>query len=344
MARRPPQLELFSTAPGVRAAPKPEPSPLGPAPVPEDIQAVAQRLNPHVRLGTSSWTFPGWKNLIFNREATQTELTKDGLAAYAAHPLFRTVGIDRTFYGPLTVEQFAEYTRHVPLGFEFLVKAHELCTLARFPTHARYGAHRGQPNGRFLDSAYARDAVVQPFVEGLGPTAGPLVFQFPPQDPKAFGGPEHFADRLFDFLTALPKGPLYAVELRNRELLTPRLNEVLDDTGALPVIAVWGQLPPPLEQARLTQAERRRAMVIRWMLPPNLGYEEAREKYAPFDRLVDEDLSTREELAILCTQMAREARNVYVTINNKAEGSAPLSALKLAERIACGTGFPSSPS
>jgi uncharacterized protein YecE (DUF72 family) len=34
-------------------------------------------------------------------------LAKNGLSAYAQHPLLRCVGIDRSFYRPLTEGQYA---------------------------------------------------------------------------------------------------------------------------------------------------------------------------------------------------------------------------------------------
>jgi hypothetical protein len=82
-----------------------------------------------------------------------------------------------------------------------------------------------------------------------------------------------------------------------------------------------------------TRALHAPALVVRWMLPPNLDYEEARERYFPFDRLVDEDVRTREAIARACVAALRANRPVFVTLNNKAEGSAPLSALRLAHSV-----------
>jgi uncharacterized protein YecE (DUF72 family) len=48
---------------------------------------------------------------------------------------------------------------------------------------------------------------------------------------------------------------------------------------------------------------------------------------------VDEDTVTREALAGICAAAAHKGLPAYVIINNKAEGSAPLSALKLAEKV-----------
>lgn len=327
----PPQLELFAPAPGVTepdafAAPEP-------APVTPELLDLGARLPAQVRLGTSSWSFPGWTGLVYAREASQLTLARGGLPAYARHPLLRTVGIDRTFYGPVPTETFRAWADAVPETFRFLAKAHEELTLAHFPHRERYGARRGERNPRFLDAAYAIDAVVAPFVEGLGAKAGPLVFQFPPQDVGRLGGPEHLAERLHAFLVRLPKGPLYGVEVRNRELLVPAYRQALAAAGAVPVLAAWGPMPAVTRQAELTGAASARALVVRWMLRAGLGYEEARELYAPFDRLIHEDADTRTGIAELAAATEALGRPVFVTINNKAEGSAPVSAQLLARAI-----------
>jgi len=332
--RGPSQLDLFTGAP-VEAPTRARARslPVEPAPQPESLVTLGRELPAGIYLGTSSWTFPGWTGLVYDHEAAASQLAREGLAAYSRHPVLRTVGIDRTFYGPISAGAFADYAAQVPEHFRFLVKAHEVCTLARFPMHERYGAQRGQLNERFLHAAYAEEHVVRPFVEGLGDKGGPLVFQFPPQDPQVLGGAARFVERLHGFLAALPKGPLYAVEVRNEELLTEGFAQALADVGACPVLAVWAHMPPMGVQARRTRALEARALVVRWMLPPDIGYEEARARYAPFDKLVDEDLPTRETLSRACLAAVRRERPIFVTINNKAEGSAPLSAVRLAERI-----------
>jgi uncharacterized protein YecE (DUF72 family) len=329
------QLDLFGAdaSAAARLRQRPPAGPVGPADVSEEVAELAGHLPSDVFLGGSSWTFPGWEGLVYDRAASARQLAREGLAAYARHPLLRTVGIDRTFYGPVSADTYAGYAAEVPEDFRFLAKAHEWLTLARYPAHARYGAHRGAANPHFLDAAYARDAVVAPFVEGLGLKAGPLVFQFPPQDVDALGGPGGFAQRLHRFLGALPRGPLYAVEVRNGELFTGELAWALADAGACPVLSVWGRLPAVEWQAARTGALAARALVVRWMLPAHLGYEEAGARYAPYSQLVDEDVATREAIARLCVDAVRAGRRAFTIINNNAEGSAPLSAIRLARRI-----------
>ena len=327
--RRPPQLDLFFEERSAPATPRPP----QPAAATADLLDLGARLPPTVRLGTSSWSFPGWTGLVYAADASQLQLARAGLPAYARHPLLRTVGIDRTFYGPVPAETFSSWAEAVPEDFRFLAKAHEEVTLGHFPHRPRYGPRRGRANPRFLDAHYAADAVVAPFVEGLRTKAGPLVFQFPPQDVGLLGGPQRFAERLHGFLTALPRGPLYGVEVRNRELLSVDYADALAAAGVVPVLAAWGPLPDVQWQAQRTRASAAPALVVRWMLHPGLLYEEARELYAPFDRLVQEDVPTRTAIAALAVEAFQAGRAVYVTINNKAEGSAPVSAQRLAQAV-----------
>lgn len=133
-----PQLGLF----GGEA----EPDGLAAAIAGDELRELGRRLPPSVRFGTSSWSFPGWRGLVYRDEHSEAVLARRGLPAYAAHPLFASVGLDRTFYAPVDTATMAAYAAAVPERFRFLVKAHEALTLARYPQHARYGAQRGQPN------------------------------------------------------------------------------------------------------------------------------------------------------------------------------------------------------
>jgi uncharacterized protein YecE (DUF72 family) len=285
-----------------------------------EVRALGDALPPQVHLGTSSWSFPGWRGSVYDRVASRTLLAREGLAAYARHPVLRTVGSDRSYYDPLDVDAYRAYAQSVPEHFRFLVKAHRDCTTDR------------RDNPRYLDAGFAADRVIAPWREGLAGRAGPLVFQFPPQ--RFARSPERFADELHRFLRALPPGPLYAVEIRHAAWLTPRYAEALRDAGAVPCLTVHPSMPAPAQQAsRLDAPEGWPALVARWMLGGDQAYEDARRRYAPFDRLVDPDLPTRRAIARLCRGAADRGRPAFVTVNNKAEGSAPLSALALAREI-----------
>lgn len=301
------------------------------ADVRSEQRELAARLPASLRLGTMSWSFPGWRGLVYGSDVAVKRLAGEGLTAYAKHPLLGAVEIDRSYYEPLSAESFRRYAAQVPERFRFLVKAHEECTVRRFPLHARYGKKRGADNPRYLDAAYATDAVIGPAVEGLGAKLGVLLFQCPPQEVES---PSAFVRRLRAFLKDLPAGMPYAVELRNRELLTPEYAAALAETGAVHCHNAWNDMPSVLEQARLVPPVARRPLVVRWLLRRGEEYEAARERFAPFDRIVDEDAPTRESITRLVSKAIQHDVTTFVFINNKAEGCAPESAFRLARDIA----------
>ena len=320
------QLDLFTP-------PATPPPVVGATAVSPAMAALARRLPCQIYLGTSSWTFPGWQGLVYDRIASASVLARHGLSAYARHPLLRTVCVDRTFYAPLPAVDYALYAASVPDDFRFVVKAHAWCTqpTLRDPSHASGRSHT--PNEYFLHPGYAIEHVVEPCLSGLGPKAGPILFQFSPLDVRALGGPQHFAARLHAFLEALPRGPVYAVELRNHQLLSPAYREVLADLRVCHCFNIHPSMPALHEQMRLVPLEAMSTLLVRWMLHPARRYEEAKTRYQPFDRIVDDDRDNRQTIASLCLTALAAGHASFVIANNKAEGSAPCTVFRLAEHV-----------
>jgi uncharacterized protein YecE (DUF72 family) len=312
-------------------------------PAPQDAATITlgQRLPDGVHLGTSSWSFSGWSGLVYAGAHTDSKLARDGLAAYAAHPLFRTVSIDRTFYAPLSEKEFADYAAKVPMHFRFVVKA----PMAITSSYVRDDAGRFSDSPFYLDLSYAIDNFVAPAANGLGANAGPLVFQFPPQGKRITSNPDSFINQLYRFLRDLPPGLRYAVEVRDTELLTTRFFKCLETTNVSFCVASHARMPSPAEQiARMSAHLPEGDFICRWSLHAGFKYEDAKERYAPFDRIVDEDIESRMALAAAVASAARGGRVSFVTINNKAEGSAPHSVRLLAEAISRAMSPTSAPS
>ncbi|HET9948714.1 MAG TPA: DUF72 domain-containing protein [Longimicrobiales bacterium] len=303
---------------------------VAPAAPPPGAAEVAERLPPGVRLGASSWSFPGWHGTVYDRPVGEATLAREGLHAYAAHPLLRTVGLDRTRVRPLPATELRGYAASVPADFRFVVEADRLVTSPLDPEP--FGTRA--PNPRFLDASYAADAVVGPVVEGLGDRAGPILFQIAPFPPNLVGGRSRFLRRLERFLQKLPEGPVYAVELRAPALLTEAYAQVLEATGAAHCFNVHPSMSPLERQLALIQPFYQPVLLVRWTQRAGMAYEAARERYAPFDRLVEEDPATREIVATTVLDAALGEREAYVLADNEAEGSAPLTLFRLAERIA----------
>lgn len=293
-------------------------------------RALREQLSQGLRMGTMSWSFAGWRGLVYGDSADPKLLADAGLTAYSKHPLLGTVEIDRTFYEPLPARFFEALREQVAPDFRFLVKAHEECSLLRFPRHPRYGKKQGEGNARFLDPAYATDAVVGPSVEGLGEKLGAILFQFPPQDAGSAGA---FAERLAGFLQQLPRGVTYAVEIRNAELFTPAYAQALESAGAVHAHNVWGNMPSVIQQARLIPPVARRPLIVRWLMRRGDDYEGARSRFLPFSRLAEPDLPNRRDIATLIGKALAHEVPAFVVVNNKAEGCAPASIIELAREI-----------
>ena len=150
-------------------------------------------------------------------------------------------------------------------------------------------------------------------------------------------------------LDALPERvgsntPIYAVELRDAELLTPRFVRMLRERGARLCIALHPRMPVAARQSAALRAmdaleeegddwRLKGPLIVRWNLASGLRYEEARARYAPFDRLLDPDIPTRGTLAHLIHVAIKSNQPSYIIANNKAEGSAPLTLIELAKAV-----------
>jgi uncharacterized protein YecE (DUF72 family) len=200
-----------------------------------------------------------------------------------------------------------------------------------------------QANPAFLDPALAASQFVEPALAGLGPKLGALVFQLSPLPAQTLSDVPDLLRRLGRMLQALPAlrpaAPVavVAVEVRNAELLGPELAAVLRDAGATYCLGLHAKLPSIEGQLPMLRALWPGPLVCRWNLNRrhgSFGYDKAREVYEPYDRIVDIDGETRSTLAKVALATCRAGQTALITIGNKAEGSAPLTALALAEGIA----------
>ncbi len=312
------------------------------APALDTDLALAAALSPHIRIGTSSWSYPGWQGQVWAGEHSESVLSRQGLSAYAQHPLLRAVGIDRGFYRSLTASQFERYANLVPDDFRFIVKAPSAVTDAL--VRAEDGRGR-QANEAFLDPMLALKSFVDPAFEGLGPKTGALVFQLSPLPLDQLARMSEQMDRLWQMLRALPppserpSGAVVAVEVRDPEWLCPDLVALLKDTGAVYCLGLHPKLPPIQEQLPLLRALWPGPLVARWNLHRKhgpYGYEDAQRLYGRYDTRVDPDPETLEVLAKVMRATAAAGHEVLVTISNHAEGSAPLSTRALVEAIVRG--------
>ncbi|WP_431131521.1 DUF72 domain-containing protein [Variovorax paradoxus] len=312
---------------------------VAPAPVDPALVELAAALPPGLRLGTSSWSYPGWANIVWDGDYAETVLSKNGLAALARHPLFRTVSLDRNFYRALTASQYARYAAMVPDDFRFVVKAPSLVTDATVRDESGRGT---QVNPVFLNSEIAIQEFVQPALEGLGHRIGALVFQLSPIPSQLLADQPALLARIGEMLEALPglkpaaPDAVIAVEVRDPQLLCPAFADMLRSVGATFCMGLHAKMPPIEDQLPMLRALWPGPLVCRWNLHRRhgrFGYEDAEKLYGPFDRIVDPDPETRAALAKVIAGTTRAGQNAFVTVSNNAEGCAPLTIASLARDI-----------
>ena len=157
-----------------------------------------------LRIGTSSWTAPSWEGPFYPQGTPPAGY----LAHYASE--FDTVEVDATFYripSERTVDGWRERT---PPGFLFAAKVPQVVT------HEKILEACGEEMRAFLK-----------VMGRLGDRLGPLLLQFRYFRKAEYPDPDPFIDRLEAFLPGLPKEMRFAVEVRNKSFLTPRLFDLL---------------------------------------------------------------------------------------------------------------------
>jgi uncharacterized protein YecE (DUF72 family) len=300
---------------------------------------LAAALPGALAFGTSSWAFPGWTGLVYPSGLTPGGLAREGLRHYARHPLLRTVGIDRSYYAPIPLDDLRAYADQLPDGFPCCIKAPAAVMSRLTPT---FGSARGSAaaNPDYLSVPRLVDDLLAPLAAAFAAHCGPIVLEFPPGARDPAQPPHAFVEALDRFLDALPRDFTYAVELRDRAVLTPAYRAVLARHGVAHTYNYWSAMPMPLAQAAVVPPEEPPFAVVRLLLKPGTWFEDQRERFRPFNRLLAVDEAMRDEVVALTTRALARGRKVYVLVNNKAEGSSPLTIDALAERVAVALASP----
>jgi uncharacterized protein YecE (DUF72 family) len=237
-------------------------------------------------LGTQGFSFPDWVGPFYPTG------TKRGayLEEYARR--FPIVEIDSTFYGIPRLTTIQGWRERTPEDFQFAAKFPKLIT-----------------HEKKLDRALGDAEAFVGALQALGDKLAVLILQF------AYDfTPDNF-DRLDDFLGALPQGPRYAVEVRNRAWLTSNLRDMLSNHNAAFVLQDLHYMPKlDWITADFT--------VIRW-----LGQ---RKDVMVFDRIQFDRTQELKAWAKLVKRFNEDGIDVYGFFNNHYAGHSPASVLQFA--------------
>lgn len=150
-----------------------------------------------LKIGTSGWHYKHWVGDFYPPKFPSSKM----LSWYAQH--FHTVEINNSFYRLPAEETLRKWSDTVPADFCFSVKA------SRFITHIKRLSDPENAVERFLSRANA-----------LNGKLGPILFQLPP----------HWhvnVERLESFVSALPRGQRFVLELRDLSWYVPAVYVLL---------------------------------------------------------------------------------------------------------------------
>jgi len=288
------------------------------------LERLRARIPGNVRFGTSTWNYPGWQGLVYHQDYGTKGAAAKMLREYSEFPLFGTVGIDSSYYGPPTEAVLTSYAQNLPAGFPCISKVWSQLTVHTF-TQAQDRDKAGKANPDFLNPDLFIEEIYQPYRRFFASNTGPFVFEF--QTIAKYTGidPERFADRLDEFFAALPRDAEYAVEIRNEEFLTPMYFAVLREHGVAHVFNSWTRMPPIGHQLDLPGSITGPFLLARALLRPGTTYDEAVDAFAPYDRIREPNPKLRRDLVRLVDIAVQTQLPGYLLVNNRTEGSAPLT-------------------
>lgn len=249
-----------------------------------------------LRVGTSAFTAAGWEGSFYPTGLD----SRDYLSYYAKH--FDTVEVDSTFYRIPSPRLTQGWYDKTPKDFLFALKVTQTIT------HERVLVDAAEEMKKFL-------AAVDPLSEKLGP----LLFQFPYFNRKVFPSLDGFLERLRPFLKKLPEGYRFAVEVRNKNWLGPKLSAALRERGVALVLIDHPWMPRPADWLQCADPVTADFTYIRW-LGDRKGIEEQTKSW---DKRIVNRRRELSEWVEVCREFARRRLNIFAFANNHYAGHAP---------------------
>ena len=304
-----------------------------------DREGLAAKLrsaaSENIYIGGSSWKYEGWLGQVYTRgrylsrgRFSKRLFETECLREYAE--TFHTVCGDFAFYQFPTEDFWRKLFGQAPESFRFAFKVPEQITCKVFPRHARYGAQAGKPNEAFLDARALERMFLRPLLPHRAKTAV-LIFEFGAFGRSSFADGSEFLDRLDPFLASLPPEFRYAIEIRNSEYLARDYFACLRTHGVAHVYNAWSRMPELQRQLAVPDSATADFLVCRALLRRGRPYEDAVAMFSPYTEVKDPNPEARESMRVLMGRARENKQFLFLFVNNRLEGNAPLTILSLVE-------------
>ena len=154
---------------------------------------------------------------------------------------------------------------------------------------------------------------------------GLLMFEFSRFYPADFARCRDFVEALDGFLSKLPRGWPYGVEMRNRNFLHPDYFATLERHGVTHVFNSWNDMPPVQEQLALPASRTSPdTLAARFLLRPGRDYEQAVKLFSPYSEVKEPYPEGRAAGNAIIAEVltSQGARKALIFVNNRFEGNA----------------------
>ena len=267
----------------------------------------------NIKYGTSSWSEKSWGGVFYPAGLKHS----DFLNFYATQ--FKCVEADVTYYRIPSAKMVQSWYFKTPDDFK-------IC--AKFP---RSIVHAGQdriPDGEQVLNLQKVQAEVDAFLsvlQFLKHKCGPLVIQLPYFNRTVFRSNEDFLERLSSFLNGLPKDFRYALEIRNKNFLTPDFFQLLKSCNTCLVLADLLYMPRPWELPSSYPLITSDFSYIRL-----IGDRKSLDKLTnTFDKIVIDKKPLLLKWATFVSQQANSLDEIYIFANNHFAGHGPATIRQL---------------
>jgi uncharacterized protein YecE (DUF72 family) len=233
-----------------------------------------------ILIGTSGWSYRSWRGPFFPKNV----MVKHHLQYYATQ--FSATELNGVFYRTPTVEAVRGWRENTPDDFVFAWKA------SKFITHWKRLTRKSRNSLALLESR----------LRILGPKAGPVLFQLPPQFTVN-------RERLAGFLKLLKSSRRYAFEFRHSSWYGPPILDLLREHDVSLCLSDHHDAPAP------------------WEVTASFVYVRGHGPRGTYKGHYSDKM-----LRSWARQIAawkRDGRDVYVYFDNDQKSAAPADAAKL---------------
>ncbi len=277
-----------------------------------------------IRIGTCSWKYDSWKDIIYTRNDEINYLTE-----YSKH--FNTVEIDQWFWSLFENKVLLpqrkvveEYKNSVPDDFLFTIKVPNSLTLTHFYNKDKSLPPKANPNFLSFD-------LYEEFLNSLKPLEnqiGSLIFQFEYLNKQKMSSLKEFENKLYKFHQNIPEtSPPISIEIRNPNYLNESYFNFLNRLKISHVF-LEGYFMPPLSDIYNKHKDLIKGTSIIRLHGPDRKMIEKMSGQNWNKIYINRDKEINAVVEILKDLQTKEA-DIYLNVNNHFEGSAPLTINKI---------------